>query len=528
MTANAVSEIRRRESTVWLRSIQQALWRATPVAVQQKLLWPTGSPVNDWHSFDCKPWTHPWLTQTNIRSFRAFSDQWLGRVEAEFDARESKKRGHYAFVGNMANNLYGRAKSIKASSMNIDMVLHPSDHLLMSQPTWEEYGGIAPEGVLTLSQAHEAGLALPDVQGVYRHDMVPWVEVMPQNLSDSMRLMDLKRFGDYFCYLPTIAALLKYDATLAVQFPYLSYLSGKPYAVTQMGGDIWFECSRDDIYGRLQRRAFESASVFIISNPWSMAFARRYGMKHMIYLPFLMDENRYSPGEPAFRHEWEVTSGGSFFVLMTSRLDYLFKGSQIAITAFARFSALVPQARLVVTGWGADQARALELLRALNIADKVIVLPVSGKRRMVEYLRSAHCLIDQLSLGYYGASALEGMACGLPVIMNLNHEQYDALLPEGCAPVCQAATEDDVLRHLLALHDNPNLRVDVGAGLRRWFLETHSNKKWGKKYEAVLWGTAERRVPNFMASPLRALLEKDEIRYHASQLRSAPQFPNYS
>ncbi len=418
----------------------------------------------------------------------------------------------------MANNLYMRASALAHRNLSIDTYLHPHDQYLMSQPAWEEYDGDVPDGVTSVESAMAAGVALPEVPRVYRCGTVSWTDITELDLVGSMRFMDRKRFPDYFAYFPTLQALQKYDALLGVQVP---------YAVTQMGGDIWYDCSRDDLYGRLQRQAFHKAGAFIVSNPWSLAFGRRYGMRNMVYLPFLINEEKYSPGPAEYREQWIAEVGGDFFVMMSSRLDYFFKGSNLAINAFARFAAKVPGARLVIAGWGADKARANELFASLGIADKVLVVPVAGKKKLIGYLRSADCVVDQLNLGYYGASALEAMACGLPVIMNLNSEQYDALIREGSAPVCQAKTEEDVFLHLSELHGNAALRCGVGERLRSWFLQTHSNGKWGKLYEAVLWGTAGHKLPAYDASPLHQPLGKDEARYHTSQLRAAPLFPSY-
>lgn len=508
------------------RWLLESFWNLLGSDQRRKILWPNGPPRDEWHSFDRKPWSHPWLTYENIAHFRAFSDQWLLELSQIYDRRVMRPQ-KFAFVGNMANNLYMRASALAHRNLSIDTYLHPHDSFLMSQPAWEEYDGDVPEGVSTLAAACAAGVQLPIVPAIYRHGTVSWTSITANDLVGSMRYMDLKRFPDYFAYFPTLQELQKYDALLGVQVPYLAYLSGRPYAVTQMGGDIWYECSRGDLYGRLQRLAFQKAGAFIVSNPWSLAFARRYGMRNMIYLPFLIDENKYSPGHAQYRNEWVAQTGGDFFVMMSSRLDYVFKGSDLAIKAFARFAQQAPGARLVIAGWGADQARAEKLFDDLGIANKVLVVPVAGKKKLVGYLRSADCMVDQLTLGYYGASALEAMACGLPVIMNLNREQYDALLPEGSAPVCQAETEEEVFRHLSELHDNLSFRVGVGERLRNWFLQTHGNAKWGKLYEAVLWGTAEHRLPPYDSTPLRSPLGSKEFSHHASQLRSAPKFPSY-
>lgn len=512
-----------------LRDDQRRLWERLPGGLQRLLLWPRGGPRDAWHSFDATPWAHPWMTGENIRRFRAFSDAWLDESVLRFRSREDAGRRSYGFVANMANNLYGRACALSDRvHADVEMVLHPHDHQLMSQPAWEEYAGTLPEGVSTVEGAIQKGVTLPEVDKVFRHDVVSWAAVQPQDLLPGMRFLDLQRYGDYFCYLPTLRWLQRYDALLAVQFPYLAYLSGRPYAATQMGGDIWYECSRDDLYGRLQRRSFAGASAFMVSNPWSLAFARRYGLRNMVYMPLVMDERRYAPGAPSLRTAWAADSGGDFFVLMTARLDFRYKGSQIALRAFARLAGVRPGARLVVTGWGADRAQAGDLLQSLGIAGKVIELPVAGKKCLVEYLRSADCLVDQLSFGYYGATALEAMGCGVPVIMNLNREQYDALLPEGCPPVLQATTEDEVLGHLLDLGNSSSLRAERGRRLHAWFMRTHSGEVWAERYEAVLWGTACGQLPPLRHTPLHERLGPSERAYHAAQLAQAPVFPNYS
>lgn len=509
------------------RRLQKILWHDLAAARRQELLWPNGPPRQAWHSFDRRPWQHPWLTPDNIRAFRAFSDEWLSRLEKRVERTLDRPGRTYAFAGNIANNLYSRAKAMGTRPVAIAIHPHPHDRFLMSHPSWEEFDGelLAPE-IDSVEKALAAGMPLPRVPCVVEQHSEPQPPA-EDDLPAGMRLLDLKRYRAWLTYLPTIQALRDYDAILAVQAPYLAYLSGKPYVATQMGGDIWYEASRDDEYGRLQRESFSRAGAFMVSNPWSLSFARRYGMSNMVYLPYLIDENRYSPGEPECREEWRAATGGEFFVLMTSRVDYLFKGSDIAIRGFARFAAKVPQARLVITGWGSDQGRAAELFKELGIADKVHVVPIVGKKRLVRYLRSADCVLDQLSIGYYGAAALEAMACGRPVIMNLNQAQYDALLPEGCAPVCNASTEAEVTQYLRRLFEEPEWRAQSGERLRHWFLRTHDNRKWSRLYDAVLLGSALGRLPSFRGSPLHAGWDNAEAAYQAAELAAAPQFPNY-
>lgn len=493
-----------------------------------KILWRGSIPRDDWASFDARPWQHPWLTVGNIEAFRAFNDAFLARVETQA-AQVGKGTGRrYAFVGNMANNLYGRAAPLRSRGVEIDLFLHPHDRFVMSRPEWEEYAGTIPPDVVTIEQLAEAGITLPEVRGVFSPTPSGnWASLRPADLREEFAVLDFLRFGPYFAYQAILEALQVYDALLAVQVPYLAYLSRKPYLVTQMGGDIWFECSRDDLLGRLQRRAFSSASAFIISNPWSLAFARRYGMRHLVYMPLMMNEERYSPGESKLRDEWERDTGGRFFVLITSRLDFAVKGTMIALEAFARFASSNPEARLVVLSWGASRQQAEAQFARLGITNRVQVLPVSGKRRIVEYLRSADVILDQFVLGYYGASALEALGCGRPVIMRIERAQYDALVPDGAPPVCGAQNQEQVYEWLIRLHRQPAERIKIGEESRKWFVKSHGASHWGRRYQNLLLLTATNAKFRFSGTPLARSLGKSEIDYHADNLAAAPKFPNY-
>ena len=86
-------------------------------------------------------------------------------------------------------------------------------------------------------------------------------------------------------FLPTFEALCKYDALLVSQFPYLGLLSGRPDLFGQMGGEIWFEAARNDEVEIITRRGIENAYAILVSNPITLAHARRYGLRNLFYVP---------------------------------------------------------------------------------------------------------------------------------------------------------------------------------------------------------------------------------------------------
>jgi glycosyltransferase involved in cell wall biosynthesis len=497
-----------------------------PQSFRDLLLWRGRPPQNAWHSFDRTPWNHPWLSRDHLCAMKEFSAEMrtaaMERIER---IPRTERSGGFGFVGNMANGMYIRAKALRRAGLSIDVIGASGDNFAMSQPGWEEFDGEISED--SLVSAHGRA-ELPAINGFFTlAPMGDWAIMRFREFPDFVHLSDYLRWRPYLGYLPTLKRLQPYAALLTAQVPYLAYLSGRPYLATQVGGDIWYECARDDVLGRLQRLGFHHASAFLVSNPWSFAHARRYGMRHLIYVPFILDQDTYCPGEATAREQWRAQSGGDFFVLSTARVDEFYKGSSIGLEGFAAFSRQHPGARLVQMGWGADFAGMQRKLTDLGIGDRAILLPTSGKRRVISYLRSADCLLDQFRLGYFGATALEAMACGLPVVMRLERGQYDALCETGAPPVLDASTPGEVCAQLTRLGGDSEWHAAARHEHREWFLQNHGSARWWKDYFALLLLTARGHRFRFDRSPLHEPLSAEEREYHAVELANAPTFPNY-
>jgi len=478
-----------------------------------------------WRSFDRHPWKHPWLTRSNLQSMREFS-RIIRAKAAEAAGRAGERKLSIGFVGNTANNLYMRAVPLRRRGLDIEVVLHPADLYVMSNPAWEEYDGELRESPADIRELCRHGVPLPEVDSIWRGE-IPGRTPSYDEVARFMTRDEYVLFGIYGCYFETFERLSAKDVLLTAQSAYLAMLSRRPYLATQIGGDIWYDCSRDDVHGYIQRCAFHAANAFLVTNPWSYAHARRYHMSHFINLPLMMDQTVYTPGRSEFREAWREQAGGDFFVLHTARLDDIYKGSMIGLRGFMEFARQHPGARLVVLGWGVDKDKHLAELKKMGIGDRLLLLPLAGKRRLIRYLQAADCLIDQFILGYYGATGLEAMACGLPVIMRLEHEQYDAMCETGAPPVLNAATSDAVTRHLLDLSAHPEHRQVLANAHRAWFEANHGDERWATEYKNLLTATAAGYRFDFSESPLRRPLSSAERQYHAEQLASAPAFPNY-
>jgi glycosyltransferase involved in cell wall biosynthesis len=495
---------------------------------------------NNWHSWDPTPWAHPWLTPANLRAAKAFDTEFMARlIETHGHAPDPGTR--FGFVGNLANNMALRALPLRQQGLPITLYLHSSDRYVMSQPGWELSDAVLESGETDIDRLAAMGVTLPAVEDSV---VLPAPETLPSGVSELametpatawpppgipafIRQLDLLTWPNYFAFLPALAALQSCSALLAAAHGvYLAYLSRRPYLATQTGGDLWLEASRNDALGTLQRRSYGRAAAILATNPWAYANARRFGFRHVLYVPLLVDTNAYAPGASAARAEWRAQVGGDFFALVTARLDRTWKGSHIGLEGFARFASRHPGARLIVIGWGEHHSDLVAELDRQGLQGRYVRVPTSGKRKLQDYLRGADCVIDQFVVGYYGATALEAMATGVPVVMRLERAQYDALCPTGAPPVLDAATAGETDWQLERLFESAE-RARCSAASRQWVLQNHSVDVWGAHYRALLNAVAAGAAFDFDRSPLAIPLTDEEHAYHEAGLRSAAPFPQY-
>lgn len=498
-------------------------------SLYQRYRYGVGNSTGYWHSWDPHPWKYPWLSRENLERMKEYSRQVL-EDEKKILEHCNPQDLDIAFCGNIANAMYVRAKPLRREGMNVSIYVHPSDHYVMSQPGWEEYDGVLPEGITDTSRLAEHGLTLPVIDDVHQPPMVEakhWREVYKVAGKEFLQANDINDFAPYLSLINTLIELQHKDVLWCTQCVYMGFLAHRPYVASQMGGDLWLEASRGDMLGDLMRRSFGSARMLLASNPWSFAHARRFGYRQMIYLPKVLDEEDYRPGKGRSREEWVNTSGGDFYVLTTSRFDERNKGSSIGLEGFARFSKRHPSARLVFVGWGKDAVQLRQRLEELGVTGKVLQMPVSGKARLRDYLRSADIFIDQFVLGYFGSAGLEAMACGLPMIGRIETDQYDALCETGAPPVLNCSTAVQVADALERMASNSQQRMDTARDHREWFIKNHGSERWKEEYAAILAATAQRREMAFSGSPLSEPLGKDEIEYLKKGLQEAPPHLEY-
>ncbi len=479
-----------------------------------------------WSSYDRTPWMYPWLTTENLEKFEYYSDSHRQQLVNRLESNATDQ--HYAVYGNMANSMYTRAAVLRQKGVQCDVLLHPQDNFIMSHPFWEEYDGdlqvesrdyheLVAEGVIKKSS----------IEGVFQYGNIGEMPSIEACAELGISAEDYEAFSPFMLNYETYKHLDGLSASICAHSLYFGYLNSSPYAAVSLGGDLWFEASRSDAFGYLQRAGFSNANYILASDPLTIASCRRYGFKNAIYIPHYLDQQFYSPGESSQKQKIVSQHGGDFNIFSTGRLDVSTKGSNIAAGAIVEFLQKHKNARLMQMAWGNDLETMKDWFASNGVADQVVWLPLSGKKRLVEYLRMADCFVGQFVLGAYGHADLEAMACAVPVIGYIDPTSYGVLCPTGMPPIINTKESKGVLDGLEKLIADRQYAKGLGANLRAWFEANHGSEKWYIDHLAILQDMTKTGRKIHINPALKKGLSMIEKRYLAEQMMKAPEFPNY-
>jgi hypothetical protein len=115
-------------------------------------------------------------------------------------------------------------------------------------------------------------------------------------------------------------------------------------------------------------------------------------------------------------------------------------------------------------------------------AHQLVLIENVPRREALRIYRTAHVVVDQLHVGWYGGFAVEGMALGLPVVayLNLKHVQQIPGAMRNELPIV-SATPETVAEVLAKLLDNAKWRSELGEQGRRFVERWHHPVKIARR-----------------------------------------------
>ena len=173
----------------------------------------------------------------------------------------------------------------------------------------------------------------------------------------------------------------------------------------------------------------------------------------------------------------QAPSDGGWHFVQACRLVEK-KGLDVALKAFARFSADRPRARFTIAGEGPLRKELDGLVDELGLGEKVTFAGFLGENALRELYHSAHIFVhpsqitaDQNQEGIPN-SMLEAMSTGLPVVAT-HHGGIPEAVDDGVAGLLSAERDvDGLLDHMEKLASDPGLWSEMG---RRASADMHEN-----------------------------------------------------
>jgi glycosyltransferase involved in cell wall biosynthesis len=227
--------------------------------------------------------------------------------------------------------------------------------------------------------------------------------------------------------------------------------------------------------GRLLALAYKKAYENIVTNGDSIHAIKRLGLDNYVFIPHPVDDTKFRPRETALRKKLQDEYGCSFVLFAPARQNWHYKGNDKVFRAFASLLKYFGHdvIKLFVSQWGQEVERSKQLISELGIERDVIWLPPLCKPRLVEYYNASEVVLDQFTLGTFGTTTPEAMACGRPVLSFYKPDDHEWCFKEH-PPVISAYSSDEIYESVKELIKNPGKLENVCKASLQWYKRNHS------------------------------------------------------
>ena len=145
-----------------------------------------------------------------------------------------------------------------------------------------------------------------------------------------------------------------------------------------------------------------------------------------------------------------------------------YKSLDVAIGAFGRIRAELPDARLLVMGRGPDEARLRRLTAKLGLDDAVEFRGFQPWDELVKQLHRAHVFLNPSPKEGWGLTVIEANQCGLPVVASDRPGLRDSVKDGETGALVPYGDEAAMARQALVLLRDRTLWQARSAAARRW------------------------------------------------------------
>ena len=281
--------------------------------------------------------------------------------------------------------------------------------------------------------------------------------------------------------------------------------TGRPFMFQSYGGDLrYMPFMRDSVHHQFlaarQRRGIQAADLVARSNMNITDEAvRRLGLSRLVYLPLMLDAERFRPMAAEEIARARATYGIDWLFFHPTRQSWVhgdagetWKANDRVFRAFARFLRDTGRkALLVAVAHGPDVAASEALVETLGIKDSVRWVRPMMRSALVALYNAADLVLDQFGRGDFGTIALEAWACARPVIINIKAHAGE---PGEPPPALRAETEQEIYETLVTRTASRDELRALGMQAREWIMKHRFGDavvaQYVSCYDALLGGRA--------------------------------------
>lgn len=175
-------------------------------------------------------------------------------------------------------------------------------------------------------------------------------------------------------------------------------------------------------------------------------------------VPFGVDMTRFAPPQ----QELSAQVRDCAVVFGVAKGLHTIYGLDLLIAAFAQVHDRFPQALLRIAGDGPERSFLENLARELGIAQSVEWLGAIANSKVADFYRNVDIVVIPSRQESFGVTAVEGSACGRPVIASNIGGLAEIIVQEKTGLLVPAEDVSELSRAMEKLVANPSLRDALG------------------------------------------------------------------
>ncbi len=201
-------------------------------------------------------------------------------------------------------------------------------------------------------------------------------------------------------------------AHYATSYGLVGALSGfKPFVISAWGTDVMKFPQKNFVAKSILKYNFKHADLICATSNTIKEYIHQVISKDVTVIPFGININEFKP--KIVDTNFKITD---FVIASIKPLELIYK-IDILIISFSQISQKHLHLKLLIIGEGSEDGNLKELVKKLNIYDKVVFTGRIPFNEISNYYNKINILVNISQYESFGVSVIEAMACEKPVIV---------------------------------------------------------------------------------------------------------------